>query len=67
MSNSQNTHYNESINEYAEEYQAEHIKGLKLLAYHNQLQRVWLKMIKDYPHLYDLNDYFTAYKKIINQ
>ncbi len=59
--------YHDAIDEYAEEYQAEHIKGLKLLAYQNQLQLVWLKMIKDYPHLYNLNDYLAAYKKIINR
>ena len=53
----------ESINEYAEEYQAELKENLKLSKYNNQLRSVWLKMVKDYPYLYNLNDYAQACKK----
>ncbi len=60
MSNSQTTNYNESINEYAQEYQAEQSKNLRPDSLHIQLQNVWLKMVKDYPHLYTMQDYYHA-------
>lgn len=60
MSHPQDTNYHEAINEYAQEYQAELKDNLKLKNYNNQLRDVWLKMIKDYPHLYNILDYGKA-------
>ena len=63
MSNSQNDNYHETINEYAQEYQAELNDNLKLKNYTNQLRSVWFFMILDYPHLYTFDDYRTACEK----
>ncbi len=60
MSNNQTTNYNESINEYAQEYQSEQSENLRPDRLHIQLQNVWLKMVKDYPHLYTMQDYYHA-------
>ncbi len=63
MSLHENDHYNETINDYAEEYQAEQLENLRPDRLHIQLQNAWLKMVKDYPHLYKISDYFKACKK----
>ncbi len=60
MSHLQNDNYYESINEYAQEYQAEQLENLRPNRLHIQLQNVWLKMVKDYTHIYTMQDYYHA-------
>jgi hypothetical protein len=48
---------------YIEEYQAELKHRLHITRYPTQLRDVWLKMVKDYPNVYSMDDYYEACKK----
>jgi hypothetical protein len=63
MSHLQDINYHETINEYAEEYQAELKEQLKLKRYHHQLKMLWLDLIERYPETYTIFDYNEACKK----
>lgn len=54
MSNLTNTALAEMKAEYLQENQG----------YHNQLRKVWLHLVKDYPDYYTDQDYFKACKNI---
>jgi hypothetical protein len=53
---------NHMDDKYIEEYQLELRDELSLTRYPHQLTSVWLKMVKDYPHIYSMEDYFEACK-----
>jgi hypothetical protein len=46
------------------EHQREMQEEMQLRNYQNQLRSVWLKMVRNYPHLYTMDDYFAACTKI---
>jgi hypothetical protein len=50
---------NDIYDEYWEEMQEE----LRMRNYENQLRSVWLKMVRNYPHLYTMDSYFDACTK----
>lgn len=62
MSLKQQESYEESMAEYAEEYQLELAENLSIKRYPHQLTTVWLKMVRTYPHIYSMDDYFEACK-----